>query len=256
MKESKSGISKTSVPKEVLVELNGGAWKVAAADFFCAMMALFMVLWIIGQDESKLAESVQLFQNPFRYMESGQSSDSPIDMGGTAADTRETQSGKEESGLGDNSIDYVKSVVQEFLKYLNVETDAEDSPVKVTVTSDGLRLAVFNRDHKPLFEGDSTQFTPWGNLVMQNISWITEQHPMRIRIDAHIGEELEKSENPEYGPWELSSDRANAVRRALIYYALDPKKIERVTGFGAANPKEEDAEAIESVSRIEISMAP
>lgn len=239
--------------EETWVKLHGGAWKVAAADFFCAMMALFMVLWIIGQDEASLSESVQLFQNPFRYMESGQSSDSPIDMGGSSADTRESQSGKDEAGLGDNSIDYVKTVVQEFLRYLNVETDADDSPVKVMVTSDGLRLSVFNRDHKPLFEGDSTQFTPWGNLVMQNISWITEQHPMRIRIDAHIGDELEDPDNVEYGPWELSSDRANAVRRALVYYALDPKKIERVTGFGDANPEEEGED---SVSRIEISMAP
>ena len=238
----------------VIEELNGGAWKVAAADFFCAMMALFMVLWIIGQDEASLSESVQLFQNPFRYMESGQSSDSPIDMGGSAADTREKQSGKDTEGLGDNSIDYVKTVVQEFLQYLNIETDVEDSSVEVMVTSDGLRLAVFNRDHKPLFEGDSTQFTPWGNLVMQNISWITEQYPMRVRIDAHIGEELVDTENKDnYGPWELSSDRANAVRRALVYYALDPKKIERVTGFGSANPSERGES---SVSRIEISMAP
>ncbi|MGB0370053.1 MAG: OmpA family protein [Opitutales bacterium] len=256
MKDPEKELRGHPVDEGAVVELHGGAWKVAAADFFCAMMALFMVLWIIGQDEASLSESVQLFQNPFRYMESGQSSDSPIDMGGSSADTREAQSGKAENSMGDNSIDYVKTVVQEFLQYLNVETDAEDSPVKVTVTSDGLRLQVFNRSHKPLFEGDSTQFTPWGNLVMQNISWITEQHPMRIRIDAHIGDELKDEAEPEYGPWELSSDRANAVRRALVYYALDPKKIERVTGFGAANPKEGDDDTVESVSRIEISMAP
>lgn len=238
---------------------NGGSWKVAAADFFCAMMAFFLVLWIVGQDEQTLAGVVQILQNPFRYMESGQSSSSPIDMGGSSTDTRERQYGSDAESMGQESIEYIKNVVQDFLRYLNVETDVEDSPIKVQVTSDGLRISIFNRTDKSLFEGDGTQFTPWGNLVMQNISWVTEQHPMRVRIDAHTGPlDDTVSDDENYGPWELSSDRANAVRRALEYYALDPEKIERVTGYGNAHPLDgEEGEAPSADSaRVEISLAP
>lgn len=235
---------------------NGGSWKVAAADFFCAMMAFFLVLWIVGQDEQTLAEVVQILQNPFRYMESGQSSSSPIDMGGSSTDTREKQYGSEAESMGQESIEYIKNIVQDFLRYLNVETDVEDSPIKVDVTSDGLRISIFNRTDKSLFEGDSTQFTSWGNLVMQNISWVTEQHPLRVRIDAHTGPIEEEESNTEYGAWELSSDRANAVRRALEYYALDPKKIERITGYGDAHPVEGKEPDSPSHGRIEISLSP
>lgn len=237
----------------------GGAWKVAYADFVTAMMALFMVLWISAQDQKILIATSRYFQNPFN---------SPLDAssGVMDKDSREltSKSGTGQDGGSDTqkpateaaSIDlqFLNSLAKDFYRLLHVEEDLEEKPIDIQVTSDGMRITLFDRARKPLFKESSAEFTPWGDFVVQSLSWLIDRHEFRVVIEGHTRKGLVLS-NPDYGPWELSSDRANAARRALTHYAVAPGLIERVTGFADTRPVPFQAEDSESNQRITLSLS-
>jgi chemotaxis protein MotB len=240
-----------SLGSQIIQVLNGGAWKVAAADFFTAMMALFMVMWILSQDDEMLAQTAHFFNNPYVALgDDKKKSDTPIDLGGSSMGT-----GRDEEGnSGGEKRDFVEQMAQQFIKHLNIDAKDEESPFSVNTSSDGLMLTVFDRSKKPLFQKNTAEFTPWGNLVMRNISWLIDRYDLKIRIESHTIPGYEGDEN--YSAWELSSDQANAVRRAMVFYALDPKKLSRVTAFADTRPLLETPLDSPDQQRIVISFEP
>ena len=133
------------------------------------------------------------------------------------------------------------------------DTDPE-APVDIKVTSDGLKVTLFDRNKEPLFEKDTPRLTAWGRLVFQNLAWIIERNQMHVVIDGHAakGSNL-PSKN--YGLWELTADRANSARRALEFYAVDSGKIDRVTGFADTKPLPNTPPDSESNQRVTISLS-
>jgi chemotaxis protein MotB len=97
-------------------------------------------------------------------------------------------------------------------------------------------------------------FTPWGNFVMQNLAWLIERDHLRVVIDGHTRSNLQMAGDT-YTPWELSADRANAARRSLVHYAVDPKGIERVTGYADTRPVDGEAPDSEANQRITLSLS-
>lgn len=226
----------------------GGAWKVAYADFVTAMMALFMVLWISAQDQEILLATSQYFQSPFN---------SPLDASTGVLSMAA-------SGGPDNSMEKVdpssmvdlsmlNKLAANFTKALDIDQNDSDAPVEVKVTNEGLKLTVFDRNDRPLFEEKSDKFTKWGDFVIQNLAWGMDRYKFRIRIDGHTAAGPSDSDG-EYSGWELSSDRANATRRALQYYAVEPERFERVTGFADTQPLPGRDPESELNQRIEISL--
>jgi len=227
---------------------HGGAWKVAYADFVTAMMALFMVLWISAQDDEVLLATSDFFQNPFNSpMESGYGV-----MTGEGSGNSSSVSGKKSpSTLMDMA--FLHTLASELYRMLKVEESESQKPIDIQVTSDGLRITVFNRGDRKIFQQGSTGFTQWGDLIVQNLSWIMDRHDMRVRIDSYTYEGVIPTTD-EYSPWELTTDRGNIVRRALIHYALNPNKIDRVTGFGPSHPLLDHNSTDPSNDRIEFSL--
>jgi chemotaxis protein MotB len=242
---------KTQAPKSNKQVLNGGAWKVAAADFFTAMMALFMVMWILSQDDEMLAQAAHFFNNPYvAFGDKQKNSSTPIDLGGSSMGTGSNDEGNSEG----EKRDFIEQMAQQFVQHLNIDAADSESPFAVNTTSDGLMLTVFDKTKKPMFESNSAEFTPWGNLVMRNISWIIDRYELKIRIESHTIPGFEGTED--YSAWELSSDQANAVRRAMVFYALDPDKLSRVTAFADTRPLPEVPLDSTDHQRIVISFEP
>lgn len=243
--------SAPKLPKEEKQHLHGGAWKVAAADFFCSMMALFMVMWILSQDDEMLAQTAHFFNNPYVAMGGEKiNSPNPIDLGGSSS----LSTGGDSNQSGGEKRDFVEQMAQQFMKHLSIDAGDDESPFSVNTTSDGMNLTVFNRSQKPLFESGSSTFTTWGNLVMRNISWLIDRYDLNVRIESHTMPGFEGTE--EYSAWELSSDQANAVRKAMVYYALDPKKLSRVTAFANTRPLPDLPLDSSAHQRIVISLEP
>lgn len=213
---------------------HGGAWKVAYADFVTAMMALFMVLWISAQDQEILLATSQYFQSPFN---------SPLDAT-TGVLPFGSNSTPMQSGEGDddkaNALikvdkDFMSTLADEFYKLLNIEKTDNDAPISIEVTSDGLRITLFNSPERPLFQPDSTEFTEWGNFSIQNMAWVVDRYDFLVVVEAHTREGA-RPPGSTYSEWDLSTDQANSIRRALSYYAVESSRFQRVSGYGAASP--------------------
>lgn len=216
---------------------HGGAWKVAYADFVTAMMALFMVLWISAQDPKIVIATSQYFRNPFLATAADATSGVlPFNNKRSAPnDGKEQGAEKEKSSEKAVKLTLLNSVAADFYRLLHLEDNLAEKPIDVEISADGLRVTVFNRSKKPIFVDDTAELTEWGLFVMQNLAWVIDHHRFRVVIDGHTRSNL-KLNRENYTAWELSSDRANSARRALVHYAVDESLIDRVTGYGDTQP--------------------
>lgn len=233
---------------------HGGAWKVAYADFVTAMMALFMVLWISAQDEKILLATSQYFQNPFRSPMDATSGVLPYDNDKTDKQGENDGSSQDDIKKKQIEMTFLNTVAADFYRLLHLDQDLANKPIDIQVTTDGLRITLFDRAQQPLFESNTAEFTEWGRFVMQNLSWSIDRHHFRVTIDGHTKSNL-SLDREDYSAWELSADRANAARRSLVYYAVEPELIERVTGYADTRPLEGEAKDSESNQRITLSLA-
>lgn len=235
----------------------------AYADFVTAMMALFMVLWISAQDQKILIATSRYFQNPFN---------SPLQAGAGVLDKESKEVGPQGGGTAKNQdesstntsppateaaavdLQFLNSLAKDFYRLLNLDEDLEEKPIDIQVTSDGMRITLFDRARKPLFKEATAEFTPWGDFVMQSLSWLIDRHKFNVVIEGHTRKGLPLP-NPDYGAWELSTDRANAARRSLVHYAAGGGLIERVTGFADTRPVPFQTPESESNQRVTLSLS-
>jgi chemotaxis protein MotB len=233
---------------------HGGAWKVAYADFVTAMMALFMVLWISSQDNKILIATSQYFQNPFHAPMDATSGVLPFNNNKTThSEGKEVGDAQEQSNTKQIQLTFLNSVASDFYRLLHLDENLEDKPIDIQVTSDGLRINLFDRARRPLFVNDSSEFTEWGKFMMQNLAWMVDRHHFRVSIDGHTRTPAVPEKSDDHG-WELSSARANASRHLLVYYAVDPGLIERVTGYADTKPLPNEAPGAESNQRVTLSL--
>jgi len=232
---------------------------VAYADFVTAMMALFMVLWICAQDKKILLSTSRYFQSPFRSPLSANSGVMPFEK---MQDKHEESSSKDDNPSGQDQpsnkdkqieLSFLNAVAADFYRLLHLDEDMNQKPIDVQVTSDGLRVTLFDRAKRPLFTENGAEFTEWGRFVMQNLAWLIDRHHFFVTIDGHTRANMVFPRD-DYSGWELSADRANASRRTLVHYAVDPHLIERVTGYADTIPVAGEPPSSEANQRITISL--
>src|ERR1700722_19002338 len=193
---------------------HGGAWKVAYADFVTALMALFIVLWLMGADEDTKKAVSSFFTNP-----SG-----PGKLTGTAA-----------AGSG-HSIEIPKTdmhklrekLQQALMKVPNF-TDLKDH-VEITVTSDGLRIELLESEAGVFFEQGKPVPSASGSELLQNLAHELGELPNDLLIEGHT-DSKPYGGDASYGNWELSTDRANAARRGMEADGLRPNQVAQVRGY-------------------------
>jgi chemotaxis protein MotB len=215
--------------------MSGGAWKVAYADFVTAMMALFMVLWILGAEQDILMELQDYFRNPPSPWES-ETSKYLIETGEHMGFSAEDEARDNYFNSPDPAI--LQGIVDEFNKLLQSDMNDVPPPVKMTLTSDGLRMVIFDRDDSPMFLPRGVDLTDWGMFLLQNIAWLLSRYEFEVSIESHC--EPDMPVNANYGPWELTTDRSNKIRRKLQHYAGGEVGIGRVSGYGASQPVDPD----------------
>jgi chemotaxis protein MotB len=237
----------------------GGAWKVAYADFVTAMMALFMVLWISAQDEKILIATSKYFQSPFSSPLLDHSGIMPFNKQSDSSNSSDKSNDSEAAEKSSDTakqiqLSFLNSVAADFYRLLNLDESLERKPIDVQVTSDGLRITLFDRAQQPLFHSQSTDFTEWGIFAVQSLAWMIDRHQFRVTIDGH--------DRMRFGPlrenytvWELSADRANAARRVLVHFAVEPRLIQRVTGYADTQPLPDEDPAADSNQRITLSLS-
>jgi len=227
---------------------HGGAWKVAYADFVTAMMALFMVLWLTSQDQ-RIKEAVErAFRNPFSSVTKDSVGIIP---------SKDTQAVRSSSGNFDSAsaveLTLLRRLNQDLLKSLQADaTEKEENSVKLDMTPEGLSINVFDRAHKPIFEPQSTRFTPYGDWIFSTLAWeISRYNNFKIELEGHT----ESGNSPmreDYGDWEISADRATALRRKLLEHGVPDSQMTKVAGFGATVPMPNTDAASEINRRVTV----
>jgi chemotaxis protein MotB len=227
---------------------HGGAWKVAYADFVTAMMALFMVLWLTAQDE-RIKEAVErAFRNPFSSITKDSVGIIP---------NKETQALKSEKGNFDSASAVELSILRRLNDDLNKllqssPEDVNDNPVKMEMMPDGLRISVFDRARKAVFEPNSDQLTEYGKWLFSTLAWeIARYTTFHIELDGHT-ERGRPAVRNNYGNWELSADRANASRRVLLDSGVNTGQIMKVAGYADTMPMAEVAPEHEANRRVTV----
>lgn len=209
---------------------HGGSWKVAYADFVTAMMALFLCLWLTAQD-TKIKDAVErAFRNPFSSVT--KESTGIIPNKETSATYK--QEGKFQS-ISAVEMETMRHVSDDLTRLLQKENETDKS-VQIDLTSDGLRINIFDRSSKPIFETDTDKFTSYGDWVFSTLAWeISRYKAFKIELEGHTATDKLDSREA-VGKWELSTERANAARRKVVQSGVDDFQICKVSGFADTVP--------------------
>ena len=235
---------------------HGGAWKIAYADFVTAMMAFFLLMWLLGSTSKGDLEGIaEHFKNPLKVaMEGGSGSgdsSSVIKGGGTDLTRRNGQVKKGDTAPEHKTYDLnaAKAVLEkaegERLKSLKakIESVIEANPVLkkyqnqllLDITSEGLRIQIVDEQNRPMFALAKATLQPYTSEILQVLGLVLNDVPNRIGLSGHT-DSTPYFSDAGYSNWELSADRANASRRALVVGGLADEKILRVVGLAAAAP--------------------
>jgi len=227
---------------------HGGAWKVAYADFVTAMMALFMVLWICAQDKQILLATSRYFKQPFNALTDRSVGVMQGKQGGSKGSdqTRDTATAA--------NLAFLNALASELNRLLNVHDVIDEKAIDMQVTSDGLKITLFDRARHAVFKKGTDEVTDWGRFMLQSLAWIIDRNDLKVFIDGHSAAgQAPRSDGDD--AWQLTSDRANTARRLLVQYAVNPKKIERVSGYADTRPLPNTPPESESNERITLSLS-
>jgi chemotaxis protein MotB len=213
---------------------HGGAWKVAYADFVTAMMALFIVLWLMSTASPKVQKAVGGY---FR------------DPSGTAAKAGSAMQGAAESFF--ISKDNMKQLKDELQKNIRTLPDFEKimNHVEMTVTSEGLRIELLESATSTFFERGSPQPNAEGQEIINLMAQQLGSLPNKIAIEGHT-DSKPYANGGGYGNWELSTDRANAARRLMQQHGVRLDQVTQVRGFANQHLRKPDAPLDPSNRRV------
>lgn len=243
--------------KKVAGGHHGGAWKIAFADFATAMMAFFLVMWLMTSatpEQKKLISGY--FQDPVGFSESA--SPYVIDLGGTPTpspdrtlnpEVSEEQSATEKADaeaaeLGRAQAESIaEEVERERLELLlqELQNKVEEDPqlknfkdqILFEITQDGLRIQIMDAENRPMFASGSAQLRPYFEDILLALTDTITAVPNKISLSGHTDAAPFMGRGG-YGNWELSADRANAARRVLVAGGYDEDQVARVVGYASS----------------------
>jgi chemotaxis protein MotB len=231
---------------------HGGAWKIAYADFVTAMMAFFLLMWLLGSttegDKKGIAD---FFNSPLKVAlmgGSGSGDSSHVIKGGGVDLSR--QGGQVKSGDSEKSrktinlqaykaaqrraeLERLQGLKNSFEGKLagNAKLAALKSQIRLDMTADGLRIQIVDEQQRPMFASGSAVVQPYMRELLRLIGEVLTEVPNRLTLEGHTDAQPFTAGERGYSNWELSADRANASRRELIAGGLPDDRVLRVQGL-------------------------
>ncbi len=251
--------------KKVAGGHHGGAWKIAYADFVTAMMAFFLLMWLLGSTaKGDLNGISEYFKTPLKVAlegGSGSGDSSSVIKGGGKDLTRSTGQVKEGDVDSKKRTVNLKATNEEFKRLqqakematlqqlkANIEqaVDANEklkkfkSQILLDLTSEGLRVQIVDEKNRPMFQSGRAQLEPYTRDILREIGKTLNEVPNMVSLSGHTDAQAYSMGDKGYSNWELSADRANASRRELINGGMSEDKIVRVVGLASAVPFDKD----------------
>lgn len=213
----------------------GGAWKVAFADFVTAMMALFMLLWILNQDEKVKGEVQQYFNTRFKSVTKMSVGIIPIEN----ADLIEAR-----RAVFDNAsaidLQFMRRINEDIIRVFADNPNFIDmKTMRVQMTSEGLLIEFYNDPNRRLFQGPTALLTKYGQTVFDTLSYVLARHKStRVEVEGHTASDVEL-DGERVDTWALSTDRALIARYAMDRKAMKSEQFIKVAGFSSSKPLKE-----------------
>nr|WP_315429765.1 flagellar motor protein MotB [uncultured Albidiferax sp.] len=237
--------------------VHGGAWKIAYADFVTAMMAFFLLMWLLGStsegDKKGLSD---FFNTPLKVAMqggSGAGASNSILSGGGSDLTK--SAGQGTRGTGDDPAK--KKMDEKAAKAEIAKQDAKRmstlrakidslitsnpklseyrSQIRMETTPDGLQIQIVDEQNRPMFDSGSALVKPYMREILREIGSALNEVENRISLAGHTDRTPYGNGERGYSNWELSADRANASRRELVAAGMPDEKMARVVGLAASN---------------------
>ena len=234
---------------------HGGAWKIAYADFVTAMMAFFLLMWLLGSttegDKKGIAD---FFNAPLKVSlmgGSGSGDSSFVVRGGGADLSRSTGQVKdgdvqakrrllnlkalqaEQKRAEQARLEALKAKVEEALA-ASPKLAAMKSQIRLDMTKDGLRIQIVDEQNRPMFDSGSAVVKPYMRELLREIGHVLSDVPNRITLEGHTDAQPFVGGERSYSNWELSSDRANASRREIVGGGLPDDRMLLVQGLASS----------------------
>jgi chemotaxis protein MotB len=230
---------------------HGGAWKVAYADFVTAMMAFFLVMWILGQSQAVKAGVGSYFRDP--GVLNHQYSTGILPGSTTGIDSQ--GSGDDEAtakidDLDKASLERSAQRIREMLAKLP-EFEKLKGQVTINATPEGLRIELIDSNQSTFFDSASAVLKPATEQILGVIARELTTLGKPVVLEGHT-DSLPYARGDSYTNWELSSDRANAARRQMEKTGLDPKLVRAVRGFADQQLAKPDSPLDASNRRVSI----
>jgi chemotaxis protein MotB len=237
--------------KKVAAGHHGGAWKIAFADFATAMMAFFLVMWLMSSATPEQKKAISgYFQDPIGFTESA--SPHAIDLGGTPTPAPERTLNPEIQDLTDsqdveidaNQVETLADKLErERLELLlqELQNKVEENPelqrfkdqILFEITQDGLRIQIMDAENRPMFALGSAELQPYFEDILLAMADTIRAVPNKISVSGHTDAKPFVGRG-DFGNWELSANRANAARRTLIAGGYADEQVARVVGYASS----------------------
>lgn len=234
---------------------HGGAWKIAYADFVTAMMAFFLLMWLLGSTAKGDFEGIaEYFKTPLMVALTGSGSgsgdSSSVIQGGGTDFTRTVGQVKKGDIDAPKKTYQLKAATAEFARkeeqMLNdlkdrIEKMIESNPtlkqfksqLLLDITTEGLRIQVVDEQNRPMFDLAGDQLKPYTREILHEIGKVMNAVPNRVSLSGHTDAAQFSGGGKGFSNWELSANRANASRRELVAGGMDENKVLRIVGMSA-----------------------
>jgi chemotaxis protein MotB len=241
---------------------HGGAWKIAYADFVTAMMAFFLLMWLLGSTtKGELLGIAEHFNTPLKVALSGGSgsgdSSSVVQGGGTdltrsagqvkRGEIESTQRRQINLQAARNELRREEQKMLEELKQkleaaiaANPRVSGFSGQIKLDFTPEGLRIQIVDDQNRAMFDSGSAIVKDYMRELLREIGKVLNEVPNKVSLAGHTDSAAYGGGQRGYSNWELSADRANASRRELVAGGMDDGKVMRVVGLASAVPMETD----------------
>ncbi|MTI77526.1 MAG: flagellar motor protein MotB [Marinobacter sp.] len=221
---------------------HGGSWKVAFADFATAMMAFFLVLWLTATASPEQKKAVEgYFRDPVGFTEGG--SPNPVDLEGSASVVNEASPDIESSQIQieDQVVDELSETLEqrrmeELFQELKDRIEQNQTlqefkdQLLIDITDEGLRIQIVDRSGRPMFDSGRAELKYYSQDILFELAKTLGSVNNKLSITGHT-DSTPFSGRPGYTNWELSADRANTARRALVAGGVRQQQIARVVGL-------------------------